>query len=327
MITPYFDSMFDNFGLWQHTDGKKPIKKEGYALDDATRGLIACLALKKTSKANILFDYIINSIDNDIIYGFADSKQKFIHSPASEDAMGQIVWALGYAASLGFRENEARKYIDQITPALFKMNSLRGYTYMLLGAIYVDDKLSDKVFWELVNRFKDVKESWFWPEDILTYGNGIVPYAILRYSIINQKKGNIKLGIQILNFLEKCCTHNRIRGPIGNDGWFSKTDSSPATYSQQPIDTAYMIWAWLCAYQISNNKTYLDNAKLWMQWFEGKNISNFTMYNKKTLQAFDGINKINSEHSNELGINRHSGAETNICLLLSLWMLKNNQTV
>lgn len=327
MITPYFDSLFDDFGIWQHTDGVKPMLKEGYALDDATRGLLLCLSINRTNQANILFDYIKKSKNGNEFYGFVTDKRKFIASPASEDAKGQVVWALGYSISLGFNEESARNLVSQMIPGLFNIGSLRGLVYTLLGTIYFDEAISRMIIKELISRFEKTSDDWFWPEDTLTYGNGIIPYAILRYSLVFKDKDAAKLGKKILDFLEDCCTNGRIRGPIGNEGWFPKGTSAPATFSQQPIDTAYMVWAWLCSYQISNNPDDLKKAKLWMLWFEGKNITGCLMYDPKTLKAFDGINPVGSDHSNERGINFHSGAETNICFLLSRWMIRTGKTI
>jgi len=327
MKTPYFDSLFDDFGIWQHTDGIKPILAEGYALDDATRGLLLCLALNKTEKANVLFDYIVSSRHNKSFYGFSTDKHEFITFPASEDAVGQIVWSLGYSISVSHKSTDAKKIIASMKPGLIKMKSLRGPVYALLGSIYIDKYLAKVLYNKISKRFNGLDKSWFWPEDTLTYGNGIIPYAILRYALIFNDKKAEELGKNILKFLEKACTHNRIRGPIGNDGWFKKSDLTPAIYSQQPIDTAYMIWAWLALYQISGKSIDLNNAKKRMQWFEGQNVANSIMYDTKTLKAFDGIDPINPKDAKNKGINRHSGAETNICFLLSRWMLQNTKTI
>jgi hypothetical protein len=327
MNTPYFDSLFDDFSIWQHADGEKPIISEGYALDDATRGLIFCLADGRADQANTLFDYIIKSRKDKTYYGFATDDHKFIAAPASEDAVGQIFWSFGYAISIGFREKEARQFISSMTPSLLNMISLRGPVYALLGAIYTDDILAVILADGLIGRFIDLDNDWYWPEDIITYGNGIIPYALLRYAKACNNPKAEAIGRKALNFLEDICTKDHIRGPIGSDGWFKRTDKIPAAYKQQPIDAAYMIWAWMSAYQLSNNPSDLEKANSWMQWFEGDNIVHSIMYDKDTLKAFNGIDQPGHPESNEKGVNYHSGAETNICFLFSLWMLKNQKTI
>jgi hypothetical protein len=327
MKTPYFDSLFDDFGIWQHADGIKPIVSEGYALDDATRGLLFCLAQKRAEQANVLFDYILKSKTGNDLYGFATDKREFIAAPASEDALGQIIWAFGYSISIGYRKKEAQDFINTLLPSLLSMRSLRGPIYALLGAIYFDEILASVIVKDLVKRFEGLDDIWFWPEELITYGNGIVPYAILRYAQISDDKTAEKLGRKVLEFLEHCCTIDRIRGPIGNEGWFAKGELKPADYKQQPIDTAYMVWAWLAAYQLSNNPSDLEYAKLWMQWFEGDNIAGGRMYDPITLKAFNGIDRIGHKDSDSKGVNYHSGAETNICFLLSRWMMETKETI
>ncbi|MFZ2125196.1 MAG: hypothetical protein WA087_00225 [Candidatus Saccharimonadales bacterium] len=327
MNTPYFDSLFDDFGIWQHADGIKPIASEGYALDDATRGLVLCLTLNRMDQADVLFDYILKSKIDNILYGFSTDEHKFINAPASEDAMGQIIWAFGYAISINYRKEEAEEFINSLVPSLLSMRSLRGPVYALLGAVYIDDILASIIAENIMKRFEGLSDDWLWPEETITYGNGIVPYALLRYALVSDDKKAETLGRKALEFLEKCCTIDRIRGPIGNEDWFSKGESKPADFKQQPIDTAYMVWAWMAAYQISKNPDDLEYANLWMKWFEGDNIAGGKMYDPATLKAYNGIDRPGHPESDEKGVNYHSGAETNICFLLSLWMTKEQKTI
>ena len=99
----------------------------------------------------------------------------------------------------------------------------------------------------------------------------------------------------------------------------AKNQLKVPTYSQQPIDAAYMIWAWMAAYQCFEKSIYHQSAKRWLAWFEGKNIKLKKMYDPKSLKCFDGIDKD--------GINYDSGAESNICWLLSLYIMKNHLTI
>ena len=327
MNTPYFDNLFDDFGIWQHADGVKPIASEGYALDDATRGLIYCLAINRMDQADILFDYILKSKIENTLYGFSTDKHEFINAPASEDAMGQIIWAFGYAISIDYRKEEAQDFINSLVPSLLSMRSLRGPVYALLGASYFDEILADIIADSIMKRFEGLSDDWFWPEDTITYGNGIVPYSLLRYAAVSGNKKAAAIGRKTLEFLEKCCTIDRIRGPIGNEGWFSKGESKPADFKQQPIDAAYMVWAWMAAYQISKNADDLEYASLWMKWFEGDNIAGGKMYDPVTMKAFNGIDRPGHPESDENGVNYHSGAETNICFLLSLWIMSEQKTI
>jgi hypothetical protein len=315
----FFDGLIDDFGIYHHTDGQNWLKSTGYSLDDAARGLILCLARNDLARAKVLFGYVGRSRDGSDFYGFASASQQFNTYPASEDAKGQVVWALGYGLSKNFMAAQSRAILSEVQASLPKMQHIRGYAYTLLGAIYFDLDLAGNLAGKICDSLNDRTSGWFWPEDQLTYGNGILPYSLLRYSLVSGDKAAGQTGRKMLDFLQQCCQQDRILGPIGNEGWFKKTASRPAEYSQQPVDAAYMVLAWLAEYQLSSNKISLTQAQRWLDWFEGDNIAGKKMYLANNLKCFDGIDKT--------GINQHSGAESNICLLLARHLYKDRTTV
>ncbi len=325
--TPYFDSLFDDFGIWQHADGNKPLPEHGYALDDATRGFIICLALGKEDQAATLLHYIERSRKGTDFYGFYNAKRIPIQFPASEDAKGQVYWALGYASDREFQRANVTKLAKALTQSMLSLQSLRGITYALLGALYIDNSLSRALKAELVQRFTGAAADWLWPEKTLTYANGLIPYALLRYALIHNDTEAANLGRRVLVFLEATCTQGRIRGPIGNISWYTYGDDKPARNGQQPIDTTAMIMAWTCAYQLSGEQSDLEAAKAWMQWYEGKNIARERMYEPDTLKAYDGIHQGNPDHHDKSGRNTDSGAESNICYLLARYTLETRATL
>lgn len=325
--TPYFDSLFDDFSIWQHADGEKPLPEHGYALDDAARGLIICLLLAKTMQAGTLFDYLVRSRKGSDFYGFFAANRKPLPTLASEDAKGQVVWAMGYAAECGFRPAAARQFVKSLTPSLLSLRTLRGQAYALLGALCLDQVLAHALQHAIVRSFVSATDDWFWPEDTLTYANGIVPYALLRYALMYHNQTSETLGRRILEFLEYCCTAGRLRGPIGYDGWFPRDATKPADNGQQAIDVAYMVLAWMCAYQLSGDHADLASAQHWGDWFEGENIAHTKMYEQGSLKAYDGIHLGRPTHHNAQGINYHSGAESNICFLLTLIVLDRRKTM
>lgn len=319
MKTPYFDRLVDDFGIWQHTKERRILKRHGYALDDAARGLIACLALGRLEQATVLFHYLEQSYMNGHLYGFARADHTFFDYPASEDATGQTIWAMGYAYHLGFQRGRAKRLIKQLQPALAEQRYVRGSAYGLLGALYVDIALASELLAKLQSFFTHTSPDWPWPEAVMTYGNGIVPYAFLRHGLVNGNQQTAVFGRQLLQFVQTKCESGRQLGPIGNNGWLPKDAATAPTYSQQPIDTAYMIWAWIAAAELSGSPADIVQAERWWEWYEGRNIVGQPMYNPRTLQAYDGIEP--------LMINHDSGAESNICLLLSMKMLGTKQSV
>jgi hypothetical protein len=317
--TPYFDNLIDDFGIWEHTDGVNVLQEEGYALDDATRGLLLTLALGRIKQSETLLSYILKSQTGIGLLGFADYKREFEPTIASDDATGQTIWAMGYALSKNFHHDEVAQLIIKLTPTLDKTKYVRGCAYTLLGMIYLNKEMAEFYYKKLKAFFDNTDGDWLWPEPTMTYGNGIIPYALLRYALVYKDEEAAKLGRKVLLFVEECCTYGRKRGPIGNDGWLSKGVKVAPLYSQQPIDAAYMVWAWLAAYQLSNNSFDKERCDAWMQWFEGDNIIRVKMYDPQDMRCFDGIDAG--------GVNYNSGAESNICLLLSKYMWSKNVTI
>jgi hypothetical protein len=317
--TDFFDSLIDDFGIWEHTDGHQPNREEGYALDDATRGLILCLLLERPKQAKVLFDYIAQSFQGGKLYGFAHADHRFWGAPASEDALGQIIWVMGLARQRGYRADEARQIFDQAQQMLGRAPKyLRGSAYALLGAVYVDATYADFLADDLRQRFARTRPGWLWPEKHLTYANGIVPYALLRHAYASGSVESSELGLEVLHFIDEACRLNNHLGPVGNRGWYAQHHDIPPVYSQQPIDAAYMAWSMLAAYQLTGDARWQDCAREWIDWFEGNNVTGQKLYDPATNRCFDGID-------DPARVSSNSGAESNICYLLTRWASHHQQ--
>lgn len=316
--TGYFDSLINDFGIWQHTDGRLPLLEHGYSLDDAARGFVACLVLGKREQAESLFNYMIASRKGSDFFGFATDKREFIKFPASDDAKAQTIWAFGCAVAHNFRVADAQYEVSQLRPSINSMDTLRGPVYALLGAAYLDAVWAQQLAAKIAAKFDGLGDDWLWPESPMTYALGIIPYALLRYEIVTGDSAHHDLALRILAFVERVSATGRPLGPVGNDGWYSKGQAVAPNYSQQPIDAAYMVWAYVAAFQTTDNTSYLERVDAWMAWFDGQNIADKRMFDPCDNKAFDGINAT--------GVNTDSGAETNICFLLSRWSVATRQT-
>jgi hypothetical protein len=311
MNTAYFDTLIDDFGIWEHSNGQAPNRGEGYALDDAARGLILCMLIKHP-KTDVLFDYVGKSFRNGKLYGFAYTTHRFWGAPASEDATGQVIWAMGLAQHLGYRKDEATKYMAMAKELLGQPKYVRGSAYALLGAVYTNPYWAGELAEDIKLRFAKTTNTWPWPEVFLTYANGIVPYALLRYAKVAHDSEAAKLGLGVLQFVDRACRLNGHLGPIGNQGWHAGNSKRPPVYSQQPIDAAYMAWAMLAAHEITQHPAWIDNgAKDWMNWFEGHNITGKPIYDPTNNKCYDGID-------DPARVSTNSGAESNLCWLLTL---------
>ncbi len=306
----------DDFGIWQFCTKSGILKQYGYTLDDNARALITALLYKKEKLAKIYFDYLKYSFKKGLFYGEVDANKKREKYPSSEDSFGEAVWALG----LAFRHKFYPKEVLAIFKKLKSVDQLRyarGLAYSILGLIYLDFKKALDLGDKLISKFPQ-KNQWFWPEKRLTYANGIIPYALLRLYMKTKEKKFYKVGLKSLVFLEQKSRINNIPAPIGNKTWFSEKGRKDH-FDQQPIDAAYMTFAWMAAFETRGKKDYFNIAKEWFSWFYGNNIIGVTLYDKKTGKVFDGILKN--------GISQNSGAEPIVSYLICRWILEKWQTV
>jgi hypothetical protein len=322
MKTTFFDSLVSDFGIWEHSDGEKPLKGEGYALDDAARALILTQLLRRTDQSNVLFDYIKKSFKDGTVYGQANEKGEFFDAPAHQDPIGQVCWAMAICWQRNFRADEAKDLFNKAKGILGKPEFMRGEAYALLGAVYIDPGWAAQIGGDLFGRFNDRPGDWPWPEDEVTYGVGVPPYALLRYAKIMGDEPAGHKAIEVLRFLDKGCRAYGQLEPIGNQGWWPR-GGKPAQFSQQPIDVAYMIWACMAAYEFTHEQEWNDKAWEWWNWFDGKNAAGKKAYDPETGKCTDGLD---GNDGKPVRLSTHSGAESNICFLLAEWAKDNKQT-
>ncbi len=311
-----------DFGIWQHTKNDRPRRDKGYALDDATRGLLLYLLDDRIVEAKILINYIDSSYRHDDWYGFATDEGRFFRHPASEDAVGQVAWAAALAQAAGIEKDRTQTIYQRAKSHLQAPHYLRGSAYALLGATYVDPEWATQLVGIITQKFTQTTPDWPWPETALTYGNAAVPLALLRYGRIHNDENAVQLGQRILDWIDRSCRLNHPLGPVGNRGWFEAGMEHPAQFGQQPIDVAYMVWAYIAAYEVTGNDNDLDKAEDWLTWFHGNNVADAPVANRTNGHCFDGI-----DGPGHIRVSRDSGAESRICYALPLWAMEPRKRV
>jgi hypothetical protein len=188
--------------------------------------------------------------------------------------------------------------------------------------VYIDPGWAAQIGGDLFGRFNDRPGDWPWPEDEVTYGVGVPPYALLRYAKIMGDEPAGHKAIEVLRFLDRGCREYGQLEPIGNQGWWPR-GGKPAQFAQQPIDVAYMIWACMAAYEFTHEQEWNDKAWEWWNWFDGKNAAGKKAYDPETGKCTDGLD---GNDGKPVRLSTHSGAESNICFLLAEWAKDNKQT-
>ncbi len=335
----HIKTLTDEFGILQFARHTKPDPHSGYCLDDNARALIGVIRrfderpsksladliaiyfayLKKSQKADGHFKDFINhnrSVNNDL--------------PESEDSFGRAIWALGVALGSPSLNADlvavAQKMFKKSLPLVSNLKFSRAMAFAVIGLSaaweHSDEsiknlvsplikELSDQLlarFQEQTSLGSQTGDKWRWFDDHLTYSNYKIPEALLRaYSVLRDKQ-YLMTAKESLDFLASVAFDKGYYNAIGQDGWYFR-EGKRAYFDQQPEDAASAVEALVVAYKITNNKKYLDEAKLAFGWFLGKNHLNQMVYDEATGGCYDGLGK----HS----LNFNQGAESTLSYFLA----------
>jgi hypothetical protein len=292
-----------------------------------------------TSSLDLIHTYIsfIHHSQNEdgSFKNFMDYNRVFIEDNGSEDCLGRTLWALGFALSESCvpdnLQNTCRYMINAALPHLQAVKSPRAMAYAIIGLSYMlettgaltydfpysyEEKGSEavnflpkKIITNLVDelaarlhmQYGIVKGvDWHWFEDSITYGNAMLPWALLKASRLTGRTDFKETAKESLDFLaSKTFAAVGCFKPIGSHGWLHR-NGKPALYDEQPIEACETLLAFLEAYRVLGDKAYLYQATLCYQWYLGKNSLGVSLIDPQTGGCYDGI------HASGLNLNQGS---------------------
>lgn len=152
-------------------------------------------------------------------------------------------------------------------------------------------------------------ETWRWYEPILTYSNGVLPWAMLVAGDFLKDDRYIRIGIDSLDFLIQNMRHptGGFIEPVGNRQWCTRTVRS--IWDQQPIDVFKLALALDAAYRVTGDDKYGQLLVRCRQWFYGDNRHQAVMCVPEEGAGLDGLN--------EDGPNPNAGAESTLAYLMT----------
>jgi hypothetical protein len=163
------------------------------------------------------------------------------------------------------------------------------------------------------------KVKWQWYESYLTYGNSILPEAMLCAYLTLGTKAYKEIACTSFDFLlSEIFSENSIK-VISNKGWLHKDADRKKEIigGEQPIDVAYTILALSKFYDTFKNEDYKQKMEIAFHWFLGKNHLNQIVYNPCTGGCYDGLEEFN--------INLNQGAESTVSYLMARMTLEENR--
>ena len=330
---PRLDHLYvlsDDTGIIQHARFAVPNRDFGYCTDDVARALIVALmaegAVPNPAPLPLLVSRYLSFLQHAFnpesgrfrnFMGFDRHWQELI---GSEDSHGRALWGLGYtvlACQAKGMVGAAAVLFEQALPAAFELTSIRSWAFSLIGidaflrrfpgaseAKRARRELADRLFRRLQNH---AAPNWPWPEDTVTYANGVIPQALIAAGREIGRSDMVNAALKSLRWLVDVQTDAKSNFvPIGSNGWF-KRGGVPARYDQQPTEAQHMLDALLEAYQVSGDTTWLDDARRCYEWFLGRNDLQLPLADPATGGCQDGLRAD--------GLNHNQGAESTLAWL------------
>lgn len=357
----------DDTGLLEHALGRIPRRKEGYTADDNARALWTVTEwLAGDDKqvypherselerlADIYIAYLLWSqhdngwIHNNIAYDRTPELEERSH-----DCQGRAFWACADAwvrLAQSSRET-AKAIVARAMPTLGSIDSHRGQAFAMAACAHLleaadngkialpgDIRLElvyhmDRYEGVLVRAFSHFNDGeWRWFEPAMTYGNGVLPWAMLRTYRYTRRSETLAAGLESLDFLVKMMTAEEgwLR-PIGNESWCTRDRSS--RFDQQPLEVFKLALALEeavhAAQPASRNERgvrignfaagglpddiarYRAIRDLCRDWFYGRNDLHASLVDASDGSCCDGLTRY--------GPNMNCGAESTIAYLMTM---------
>jgi glycosyltransferase involved in cell wall biosynthesis len=327
----------DDTGLYQHAKFTVPNREYGYTTDDNARAVIAMTkyyAQYAEPQVLKLFDtylsFILHSQNSDgSVKNFMNFDKTWMRDEPINDALGRVLWALGtvmakpplpsYLPIIKDCFDKSVRNVEKQHPRgmAYSILGMSDYLKQFPGASDIKRQLEIAADGLLAQYEENSLPDWQWFEDILTYDNAVLPYALLVAGLI--------LGNKYLEVAEKTCEFllaNTFNGDhfsfVGCKGWYER-GGTKAAFDQQPIEAASTVMMLRAAYDATENSRFLTLQRKTFDWFLGENDLHIPLYDFRTKGCSDGLMPG--------GVNLNQGAESILSFLLSLLAIVESYTL
>jgi glycosyltransferase involved in cell wall biosynthesis len=332
-----------DFGMIQFSVINQPDLESGYTLDDNARAMVAMCEHFELTKDKTDLDYIkiyLNFIticlqDDGDFLNYVDEDGNFTdqnNETNLEDSNGRAIWALGYLISLYSIlpiaiVEKAKITLERASLNVHKIHSTRAMAFVIKGLYYDNTKekspQNTAIIKELADRMiqmykHESNANWSWFESYLTYGNSILPEAMLCAFLSTGDTTYKTVAKTSFDFLLSKIFRNNSIKVISNKGWLLKDDSikNQEIGGEQPIDVAYTILALSKFSTAFKDEEFIRKMKIAFNWFLGNNHLHQIIYNPCTGGCYDGLE--------DTYINLNQGAESTVSYLLARLAIEKN---
>ncbi|WP_431610233.1 glycosyltransferase [Chryseobacterium sp. 'Rf worker isolate 10'] len=328
----HIKNMTTDFGIIQFSRINKPDINSGYTLDDNARALIVACRHYELNRDESDLDLISTYLNvirfcqqpDGSFLNYVNEHKEFAqqnYETNLEDSNGRAVWALGYLLSIKTIlpqqfSDDAESMIEKSLPSIAQIYSTRAMGFIIKGLHYQNSETNIPLMKKLANRLVKMYQhekhrDWHWFESYLTYGNSLLPEALLCAWITTKDEMYKQIAHESFQFLlSKIFIKGEIK-VISNKGWLQKemVKSNESIGGEQPIDVAYTILALSTFYKVFKDEKYLLMMRSAFNWFLGKNHLHQIIYNPATGGCYDGLEEKN--------VNLNQGAESTVSYLMA----------
>ncbi len=327
--------MSDGTGIFQHAIFNVPDFHHGYCTDDNARAFILCNLLDELGseppKENLngfsttYLAFLASALNRDTgrFRNFMSHGRQWLEDAGSEDSHGRALWALGVGSARSRNEGRSRlsaQLFERGLTAAASFTSPRAWAFTLLGIdeyirrfpdSYAANAARQVLTRNLVTLWSNcATENWPWFEASATYDNARLCQALILSGMRIPNAEALEIGLKSLGWLASLqrtqAGHFR---PIGSNGFYVR-DGARADFDQQPVEAQAMVSACLEAFRVTQDSTWLIEARRAFEWFLGRNDLSLPIYDSGTGGCSDGL------HSDR--VNENQGAESSLAFHLSL---------
>ncbi len=328
-----------DFGIIQFANIDLPDRASAYTIDDNARALIALTRnfqltgdLEDLHLINTYLKFILfcQQADGSFLNYVAINKEFFEKNKDEnlEDANGRAIWALGEFLSLPRLINshslaQVEVVFRKAIPIISQLQSPRAIAFCIKGLYFYYQFRKDPEILKIITRLADnliskyrgvSNENWQWYEPYLTYGNAVLPEAMLLAGKCTKSDLYKETAKKTFDFLLSITHDNENISAISNIGrHYEGQEKKP--FGEQPIEFAYTILALEWFYKEFKDPNYVNLMRSTFSWYLGKNHLHHIIYNPCTGGCYDGL----EEHH----VNLNQGAESTISYLLARLTVEN----
>jgi len=334
----HLEKLTDDTGLYQHANFTIPNREHGYCTDDNARAVILMTKhYAQYSEPQALrlldtyFSFIIHSQNSDgTIRNFMNFDRSWLKDEPLNDAFGRVLWAFGTvmaqppsSAYLSIAKSCFDKSVELIQKQLprgmaYSILGMCDYLKQFPGASDIKRQLELTADGLIIQYEENNYPDWDWFEEILTYDNAILPYALFVAGLTSGNKKYIEIAEKTCEFLLTNTFNNEYFSFIGCKGFYER-GGTKATFDQQPIEAASTVMMLRAAYDATQKEKYLTLQRKAFDWFLGQNELRIPLYDFRTKGCNDGLLRD--------GVNTNQGAESTLSFLLSLLAIVESYTI